>query len=117
MKDYSVFTKEYVNSICQEVNRSFPNYTTMREKSFIADHFEDLTDFLQNYIVYSSSLFEHLDRLGLVNRERCPYTGDIIVNSSAYWSYMNTRKVYLSHEGLSIMKKEEDERRRRILGF
>ena len=38
MKDYSVFTKEYVNSICQEVNRSFPNYTTMREKSFIAEN-------------------------------------------------------------------------------
>ena len=54
MKDYSVFTKEYVNSICQEVNRSFPNYTTMREKSFIADHFEDLTDFLQNSIVCNS---------------------------------------------------------------
>ena len=117
MRDYSPFTRKYVNSICQEVNQRFPNYKTMEEKSFISDNFENLTDFLQNYVIYSSSLFECLDRLGLINRGRCPYTGESISNSSKYWSYMNTRKVYLSDEGLSIMKKEADERRRRILGF
>ena len=117
MKFYSEFTIEYVNDICQSLNASFENLSTLRDQPFVIENFETLTDFLQNYIVYSSNKFQHLDNLGLVNKGRCPYTGQRIDHSSLSWSYMNSRKVYLSQEGLSIMQKEDEENRRRVLGF
>lgn len=117
MKFYSEFTIEYVNDICQSLNASFKNLSTLRDQPFVIENFETLTDFLQSYIVYSSNKFRHLDNLGLVNRGKCPYNGQRIDHSSLSWSYMNSRKVYLSQEGLSIMQKEDEENRRRVLGF
>ena len=117
MKFYSEFTIEYVNDICQSLNASFENLNTLRDQPFVMENFETLTEFLQDYIVMPSNTFRHLDNLGLVNRGKCPYTGQRIGNSSWSWSYMNSRKVYLSQKGLSIMQKEAEEKRRRVLGF
>lgn len=117
MKFYSEFTTQYVNEICQSLNASFDNLSTLRDQPFVIENFETLTDFLQNYIVYSSNIFVHLNNLGLVNKGKCPYTGQKTDHSSPSWSYMNSRKVYLSQKGYSIMQKEEEENRRRVLGF
>lgn len=117
MKFYSQFTTEYVNDICQSLNASFENLSTLRDQPFVIENFETLTEFLQDYIVYSPKKFRHLDNLGLVNKGKCPYTGQRIGHASPSWSYMNSRKVYLSQEGLSIMQKEAEENRRRVLGF
>ena len=118
MKFYSDYTTKYVSDICQALNERFENLKTLRGKPFEIENFETLTDFLQSYIVYSSSIFKYTDGLGLVNRGKCPYTGEKIELSTRYsWSYMNSCKLYLSKEGLSIMQKEDEENRRKILGF
>lgn len=117
MKFYSEFTTQYVNEICQSLNARFENLTTLRDQPFVIENFETLTDFLQTYIVYSSNIFEHLNNLGLVNKGKCPYTGQKTDHSSPSWSYMNSRKVYLSQKGHSIMQKEDEENRRKVLGF
>lgn len=117
MKFYSDFTTQYVNEICQSLNARFENLSTLRDQPFVIENFETLTDFLQNYIVYSSNIFVHLNNLGLVNKGKCPYTGQKTDHSSPSWSYMNNRKVYLSQKGHSIMQKEDEENRRKVLGF
>ena len=117
MKFYSEYTQNYVTTICNKLNSRFENLITLSDKPFELDSFESLTDFLQNYIVYDSNLYKYLDSLGLVNTGKCPYTGKIVNNSSPSWSFMNTRLIYLSQEGLLIMRKEEDEKRSKLFRF
>lgn len=104
MKYHSDFNKGYVNDICTEM------------QNIKAQNFTTFTKLLQNKVIMSQSIFSHLDDLGLVNRGFCPYTGEKIDNSFPSWSYQNSRRVYVSHEGYKIMQKEADEEFERIMG-
>ena len=106
MKNYSQFTVEYVNDICNELKSKGFIADRYLEKTFEPENFETLTNFLQGYIVKSFEVYTHLDNLGLVNRGKCPYTGERIDSSFPSWSFMNTRKVYVSHKGYQIMQKK-----------
>lgn len=116
MKFYSEFTTKYVNDACQSLNAKFGNLSTLRDQSFTAENFETLTEFLQDYILYSSYMFIHLNNLGLVNQGKCPYSGQVVDHSSPSYSYMD-RRVYLSEKGFSLMQKEAEEKRRSVFGF
>jgi hypothetical protein len=116
MKYHSEFNKEYVNDICTEMQRKGVLADKVENLRFEPQSFPTFTKMLQENIVMSQSIFTYLDDLGLVNRGRCPYTGQKIDNSFPSWSYMNNRRVYVSHEGYKIMQKEDDEEYERIMG-
>jgi len=116
MKKYSKFTEEYVSDICNELSIKGILANKRTNKTFEPDSFETLTDFLQNHIVMPISIFTYLDDLGLVNRGRCPYTGQRIDKDFPSWSYMNNRRVYCSHEGYAIMQKEDEEEYEKLMG-
>lgn len=106
MKYYSEFTTKYVNDICKELSAKGVIADKFENKPFAPESFETLTNFLQNHIVRSLDIFTYLDNLGLVNRGKCPYNGQRIDESFPSWSFMNNRRVYVSHEGYAIMQKE-----------
>lgn len=116
MKFYSEFNKEYVNDICAEMQRKGILANKVEGLAFEPQNFSTFTNFLQENIVMSQSIFTYLDDLGLINRGRCPYTGQNIDDSSPSWSFQNNRRVYVSHEGYEIMQKEDDEEYERIMG-
>ncbi|ASV31618.1 CFI-box-CTERM domain-containing protein [Maribacter cobaltidurans] len=116
MKYYSEFTTEYVNDICRELSAKGVIADKFENKPFEPESFETLTNFLQNHIVRSLDIFTYLDNLGLVNRGKCPYTGQRIDESFPSWSFMNNRRVYVSHEGYAIMQKEDEEEYEKIMG-
>lgn len=116
MKYYSEFTTEYVNDICNELSSKGLIVDKIRKKPFEPESFETLTNFLQNHIVMSLDIFTYLDNLGLVNRGKCPYNGQRIDESFPSWSFMNNRRVYVSHEGYAIMEKEDMEEYEKIMG-
>lgn len=116
MKEYSEFTKEYVNDICNELIKKGVLADRIRNKPFEPESFDTLTIFLQDHIVMSLSIFTYLDNLGLVNRGRCPYTGQRIDKDSPNWSWMNNRRIYCSHEGFAIMLKEDNEKYEQVMG-
>lgn len=126
MKSYSPFTETYVQDICDALNKV--GYTMVsnetnadgilmnRRIQFAPENFETLTKFLQDYIVRSLDCYLLLNPQGLVNRGRCPYTGQKIDSTFPSWSFERSRRVYLSHEGFTLMKKEDDESYERIYG-
>lgn len=116
MKHYSDYTREYVQDICDALNEAgvFMNKNT--QQTFDPDNFETLTSFLHKYVVMPMSINAFLNDKGLVNRGRCPYTGQRIDSSFPKWTYMNNRSIYVSHEGYAIMQKEDDEEYEKIMG-
>lgn len=109
MKKYSEFTIEYVNNICNALNESGEIMDKIPGKTFSPEKFPTLTHFLQNYIIRSKGYFDFLTNKGLINTNKCPYTGQKITSDSPSWSFMNNRKIYISNEGLEIMKAEAKE--------
>lgn len=116
MKYYSEFTTEYVNDICKELSAKGVIADKFENKPFAPESFETLSNFLQSHIVQSLDIFTYLDNLGLVNRGKCPYNGQRIDESFPSWSFMNNRRVYVSHEGYAIMQKEDNEEYEKIMG-
>jgi len=121
MKHYSDYTQEYVQDICDALNEA-EIYKMLNEldehanRPFASENFETLTNFLQKYVVRPLEIFTFLNDKRLVNRGRCPYTGQRIDNSFPKWTYMRTRSVYCSHEGYEIMRKEDDEEYEIVMG-
>ena len=113
---YSEFTDEYVQDICDALNEAGARMDKETNKLFAPEYFTTLTQFLQNYILQSLQLYTFLNDNGLVNRGRCPYTGQRIDESFPNWSFMGNRKIYVSHEGYAIMQKEDDEEYERVMG-
>ncbi len=116
MKDYSDYTKEYVQDICDALNEAQIFMDKNTQQKFEPSNFETLTAFLHNYVVIPMSINAFLNDKGLVNRGRCPYTGQRIDNSFPKWTYMNNRSIFTSHEGYSTMLKEDDEEYEKIMG-
>ncbi|MDL5049684.1 hypothetical protein QQ054_27080 [Oscillatoria amoena NRMC-F 0135] len=117
MREYSEYTKKYVQDICDALNEVGIKMKDFEEtKDFSPQHFETLTKFLQNYVVMPLAIFTFLDEKGLVNRGRCPYTGQLIDKSFPKWTYMRHRSIYVSHEGYQIMRKEDDEDYEEVFG-
>ena len=116
MKHYSDYTVQYVKDICTALNDMEIYMDKSIQMPFMPENFNTLTDFLQNYVVYSSGIFTFLNERGLVNRGICPYTGQRIDNTFPKWTYMNSRSVYVSHDGFKIMQKEDNEEYNNIMG-
>jgi len=121
MKHYSEFTEEYVQDICDALNEAemyklLGDFDKNSNKPFAPENFETLTVFLQRYVVKHIDFYNYLISRGLINRGRCPYTGERIDSSFPKWTFMRTRSVYVSHEGFKIMKKEDDEEYEKIMG-
>ncbi len=109
MRDYSEYTIQYVQEICNALNENgFTMHEMPIDKPFVPQNFDTLTEFLQRFIVKPIDLYTFLNDKGLVNRGRCPYTGQPI-DKTYYWSFMKSRWIYLSLEGETIMMKEHDE--------
>ncbi|WP_219921622.1 CFI-box-CTERM domain-containing protein, partial [Rufibacter sp. XAAS-G3-1] len=115
MKYYSEFTTKYVQDICDALTE-VGIVRKGTQDDFTPDDFETLTDFLQNYVVMPLELYTILNSRGLVNRGRCPYTGETIDRSSPSWTWMNNRQVYVSNAGLAIMKSEDDADFEKVMG-
>lgn len=116
MKYYSEFSKQYVQDICNELNEAGAVMDKFSNNPFTPNNIDSITQLLQSYVVYSMTYFNILNQKGLVNRGRCPYTGEKTNNNSPSWSYMGTRKVYVSNSGLDIMKREADEDFEKLTG-
>jgi hypothetical protein len=114
MKYYSEYTAKYVQDVCNTLNDAgiVMPYTG---KSFSPDKFNNLTELLQDYIVYNSNIYQLLNMKGLVNRGQCPYTGQKTDSKSANYSYFD-RKVYVSRTGLDIMRREAEINYAEIMG-
>ena len=112
MNYYSNYTREYVQDICDAINELDED----NNKPLSPDDFRSLTNFLQLFVLKSYERFTFLNSKGLVNRGRCPYTGVPIENTSYKWTYMKSRSIYVSREGLKIMKREDDEDFSRVMG-
>ena len=109
MKYYSYYTKEYVQDICNALNNAgFIRDKGIYNRKYAPENFDTLTSFLQNYVCHTSAVFDFLNQKNLVNRGKCPYTGQPINTGSPSWSYFNSI-IYLSPEGLKTMQREEDE--------
>lgn len=117
MKQYSDYTNLYVQDICDALNEAgvFMNQNT--QQTFDPANFETLTTFLQEYVVIPIRINTFLNEKELVNRGRCPYTGERIDNSFPKWTYMNHRSIYTSLEGYTIMQKEDDENFEKTTGI
>jgi len=112
MKYYSSFTSEYVRDICNALNSA--GYK-VRGETFNPEDFKTLTEFLKNHVLYHSNIFEYLNQKGLVNRGKCPYTGQQIDKKSPNYSYFN-RTIYMSPEGCKVMQREDDENYKELFG-
>jgi len=117
MKQYSEFTEQYVQDICNALNDVGEVMDINTNKPFSPENFDTLTIFLQDYVVRSLDYYTFLNNKGLVNRGRCPYTGQRIDESFPSWSFMKSRRVYVSHEGFKMMQHEDDEEYERIFGY
>ncbi len=112
MKYHSDYTRIYVQEICDALNGA--KFTTMTDASehdsYSPDNYSTLSKFLQHKVVMPLEIFTFLDQRGLVNRGRCPYTGERIDNStSPRWTYMRSRAIIVSQQGFAIMKRENNE--------
>jgi hypothetical protein len=116
MKQYSEYTIEYVNDICKVLNDSGVLMDSSTKQSFEPENLETLTIFLQSYVVSRIDIFTLLNDRGLVNRGRCPYTGQRIDSTFPKWTYANTRSVFVSQEGFLLMQKEADEDFEKVMG-
>ena len=105
MKFHSDYSKKYVQDICDALNAEGLRIKVgMHEtKPYAPENFESLTIFIQQYVVGPYGVYTYLDQMGLVNTGRCPFTGFPIDKSSPTWTYMGTRSVHVSKEGLRIM--------------
>ncbi len=122
MRQYSEYTNEYVQDICDVLNEA-EVYKMLNEidehanRPFAPENFDTLTNFLQKYVVIPLEIYHFINDKGLVNRGRCPYTGQRIDNTFPKWTYMQSRSIYVSNEGYKIMKKEDDEDYEKIMGY
>jgi len=116
MKAYSQFSQKYVTEICNALNDAGFKMDKITGRSFNIDEFDTMTQFLQDYVVRSHDIYHYLTSKNLVNRGFCPYTGQEIDSSFPSWSFMQDRKIHLSHEGMKIMKKEDDEEYEKVFG-
>lgn len=114
MKYYSSFTEEYVHDIFKALNDA-KFVDKYYGKPFNYNNFKNLTDFLQGFVIGNIEIYEFLNQKGLVNRLRCPYTGQQIGFYCSYWSYQN-RAIHVSDEGLKIMQCEADENNKEQFG-
>ena len=112
MKHYSDYTKEYVQDICNALN-SEGITEKYKGRPFHFENFKNLTDFLQGHVVGDSNVYYCLVEKGLVNRGKCPYTGEQIGRKSPNWSYQN-RTINVSQRGLEIMQREANENLREL---
>lgn len=110
MKYYSDYTIQYVNDILEASN------IATGENLKIED-FESLTKFIHEFVVRPPEAFSYFDERGLVNRGKCPYTGQLIDKTFPKWTFMGTRSIYLSHEGFQIMRNEEDIDFEKVMGY
>ncbi len=109
---HSDYTRTYVQEICDDLNQA--NFTMRTDTSdsarYLPDNFSTLTKFLQREIIMPLNIYTYLDQRGLVNRGKCPYTGETINHPSSYnWTYMRSRKIDVSQRGYEIMKREANE--------
>lgn len=116
MKHYTDFTTQYVQDICDAL-KSQGIYMNQRSQiPYDPDNFATLTTFLQDHVVMPAGIYSFLDDKGLVNRGHCPYTAQKIDKTFPKWTYMNSRSIYVSHEGYQIMQKEDAEEYQRVMG-
>ena len=125
MKFYSEFTGIYVQAICNALNEAGISMIHGKHKAFAPKQIESLTDFLQ---IHVRKNYDFLEGKGLVNKGKCPYTGEYIGSTAPYyWKNIILRRypkdsnkdfinlsegqeiIYLSKEGKEIMKMEENE--------
>jgi len=116
MKYYSDYTKEYVQDICNALNSG--GFMDMLKEEFDPANFETLTELLHGYVVYRNSIYDFLSYKGLVNRGKCPYTGQLIDRNSPNYTYGVNSKltIYLSPQGLKIMQREQSENFEKLFG-
>lgn len=116
MRYYSDYTIQYVRDICKALNeKGFTMHEIPTDKPFAPQNFDTLTEFLQRFIVKPFGIYTFLNDKGLVNRGKCPYTGQPI-DKTYYWSFMKSRWIYFSSEGEKIMKREHDEIHIKLFG-
>jgi len=115
MKYYSNFTTEYVQDICNALNKAGFTDGNASNKAFAPASFKTLTDFLHFHIIHYANIYEFLNQKGLVNRGKCPYTGQLINSRSPKYSYFG-RTIYVSPEGYKIMQREDDESFEEVMG-
>lgn len=119
MKFYSEYSKKYVKDICDALNDEGLRMKTFGDSEgipFSPENFESLTIFLHQYVVMPAGVYTFLNDRGLVNTGRCPFTGAPIDNLSPTWTYMRSRSVHVSKEGLRIMQREDDEDYEKLFG-
>jgi hypothetical protein len=119
MKFYSDYSKKYVQDICDALNSESLRMRTFGHSDGIPyspENFESLTIFLHQYVVMPAGVYYFLSEKGLVNTGRCPFTGTPIDNLSPTWTYMRSRRVHVSKEGLKIMQREDDEDYEKLFG-
>ena len=119
MKFYSDYSKKYVQDICDALNNQGLRMRTFGDSDGIPyspENFESLTIFLHQYVVMPAGVYDFLNDKGLVNSGRCPFTGTLIDNLSPTWTYMRSRSVHVSKEGLRIMQREDDEDYEKLFG-
>ena len=114
MKNYSEFTNKYVKDICDAINE-IGFKMPMAKTEFAPEYFKTLTELLEDYVTYSLDIYNLLNNKGLVNRGFCPFTGEKIDTTFPNYAYMG-RKVYVSHQGYSIMKGESDAKYEEVMG-
>ncbi len=119
MKFYTDYSKKYVLDICDALNNEGLLMRTFGDSDGIPyspENFESLTIFLHQYVVMPAGVYDFLSERGLVNTGRCPFTGTPIDNLSPTWTYMRSRSVHVSKEGLRIMQREDDEDYEKLFG-
>lgn len=109
------FPEQWMKDICDELNiAGITIGTDLKTTKWDSSNFENSIEFMKNYVTLSSSIYEHLNSKGLVNRGYCPITGEKIDYKHVYQIF--GRKVYISARGEQLCKEWDREEHIKIFG-
>lgn len=78
------------------------------------DRFENSIQLMKDHVTYDLGIYTYLESKGLINRGKCPITGETIGKEFCYQIF--GRKVYISGEGIIIAKEWDKQQHRKIHG-
>lgn len=94
--------KVWSENIFNELNKEGYTNPKAKDEPWSSKYYENNIELIQYVITFSSSIYEHLNSKGLINKGFCPITGDSI-NSDIFYQLFG-RKVFLSSQGIAMMK-------------
>jgi len=109
------FTTLWMSDICTALNSA--GLEMPKEKGggkWSIDRFENSVQLMKEHVTRDIGIYEYLDSKGLINRGKCPITGESIGQEHNYQFF--GRIVYISQEGKKIAQEWDRQEHIRLFG-